>query len=114
MSVTVLKMHHGVVPKKKQVLKCINLKTSLIVLNVSAKYRSKKNLKKLPKRVKSGQKVAWLSSLTLCESHEIFRHNDFFREQRKIQILDFLAKIFREKNFEKNFEKIRKYWIKME
>jgi len=52
-----------------------------------------KNLKKLPKRVKSGQKVAWLSSLTLCESHEIFRHNDFFREQRKIKILDFLAKI---------------------
>ena len=27
MSVTVLKMHHGVVPQKKQVLKCINLKT---------------------------------------------------------------------------------------
>ena len=87
MSVTVLKMHHGVVPKKKQVLKCINLKTSLIVLNVSAKYRSKKNLKKLPKRVKSGQKVAWLSSLTLCENHENFRHNDFFREQRKFKVL---------------------------
>jgi len=26
-----------------------------------------KKLKKLPKRVKSGQKVVWLSSLTLCE-----------------------------------------------
>ena len=56
-----------------------------------------KNLKKLPKRVKSGQKVAWLSSLTLCESHEIFRHNDFFREQRKIKILDFFGKNFFEK-----------------
>ena len=47
--------------------------------------------------------MAWLSSLTLCESHEIFRHNDFFREQRKIQILEkfkFLAKISQKKNFE--------------
>ena len=42
-----------------------------------------KNLKKLPKRVKSGQKVAWLSSLTLCENHENFRHNDFFFENKE-------------------------------
>ena len=48
--------------------------------------------------------MAWLSSLTLCESHEIFRHNDFFREQRKIQILDFLAKISRKKKFEGHFK----------
>ena len=57
-----------------------------------------KNLKKLPKRVKSGQKVAWLSSLTLCENHENFRHNDFFREQRKL-------KVFKIQSFEKFFRK---------
>ena len=56
MSVTGLKMHHGVVPKDKNKSSNSKTLTSLIVLNVSAKYRSKKlqkNLKKLPKRVKS-------------------------------------------------------------
>ena len=66
---------------------------SLIVLNVPAKYRSKKSQKITQTCKIWTERVAWLSSLTLCESHEIFRHNDFFREQRKIKILDFLAKI---------------------
>ena len=60
-----------------------------------------KNLKKLPKRVKSGQKVAWLSSLTLCENHENFRHNDFFSRTKKIQSFEnFFKKIFSKKSFE--------------
>ena len=49
MSVTVLKMHHGVVPKEKTSLKMHKLEDdSLIVLNVSAKYRSKKISKNYP------------------------------------------------------------------
>lgn len=63
-----------------------------------------KNLKKLPKRVKSGQKVAWLSSLTLCENHENFRHNDFFSRTKKIQSFENFFK----KNSRRNHLKISK------
>ena len=91
MSVTVLKMHHGVVPKKKTSLKMHKLEDFVNCPKCLRQVPFQKNLKKLPKRVKSGQKVAWLSSLTLCENHENFRHNDFFENKEN-------SKFFRKNN----------------